>query len=110
MSDPLLEVRHLRKIYPTEAGDNVVAVQDVSFSIHHGETLGLVGASGSGKSTTARCILQLERPDAGSVHFDGVDLCALRGKANSTAATGDASGVPRPFVVSGPTMDHPADR
>jgi oligopeptide transport system ATP-binding protein len=55
----------------------VQAVDDVSFSIRKGETLGLVGESGCGKTTTGRCILQLERPTAGEIIFEGEDLAQL---------------------------------
>jgi oligopeptide/dipeptide ABC transporter ATP-binding protein len=55
----------------------VRAVDDVSFSIRRGETLGLVGESGCGKTTTGRCILQLERPTSGRILFEGVDLVTL---------------------------------
>jgi oligopeptide transport system ATP-binding protein len=55
----------------------VRAVDGVSFAIHRGETLGLVGESGCGKTTTGRCILQLERPTSGRVVFEGIDLTTL---------------------------------
>ncbi len=58
----------------------VRAVDGVSFDVQRGETLGLVGESGCGKSTTGRAILQLYKPTAGSVHFDGVDLVRLKGE------------------------------
>jgi oligopeptide transport system ATP-binding protein len=87
MSDVLLEVRDLVKHYPVGGGmlskpaGVVRAVDGVSFSIRRGETLGLVGESGCGKTTTGRCILQLERPTSGRVVFEGVDLTALEGAA-----------------------------
>ena len=72
----LLEVRDLVKHF--EAGRGLVrAVDGVSFTIERGETLGLVGESGCGKTTTGRCILQLERPTSGSVKFEGRELTTL---------------------------------
>ena len=72
----LLEVRNLVKHF--EVGRGIVrAVDGVSFTIEKGETLGLVGESGCGKTTTGRCILQLERPTSGSVVFEGRELTTL---------------------------------
>jgi oligopeptide transport system ATP-binding protein len=83
----LLEVRNLRKYFPITRGTvfqrhhgDVKAVDGVSLSIRRGETLGLVGESGCGKSTTGRTILQLERPTSGEVVFDGQDLTRLKGE------------------------------
>jgi oligopeptide transport system ATP-binding protein len=80
----LVEVRGLKKYYPITSGGLarrivgwVKAVDDISFSIRRGETLGLVGESGCGKTTTGRCVLQLERPTAGSVLFEGCDIARL---------------------------------
>jgi oligopeptide transport system ATP-binding protein len=79
----LLEVRDLVKHYPVSSGffgrqvGLVRAVDGVSFSIRRGETLGLVGESGCGKTTTGRCVLQLERPTSGSVRFEGQELTTL---------------------------------
>ena len=79
----ILEVRDLVKHFEVGGGlfggppGVVKAVDGVSFSIRRGETLGLVGESGCGKTTTGRCILQLERPTSGQVIFEGVDLTKL---------------------------------
>ena len=80
----IVEVRGLKKYFPVFSGlftQRVVgwvkAVDDVSFSIHRGETLGLVGESGCGKTTTGRCILQLERVTEGEILFEGQDLTRL---------------------------------
>ncbi|HKG20604.1 MAG TPA: dipeptide ABC transporter ATP-binding protein [Blastocatellia bacterium] len=76
----LVEVRNLKKYFPVRAGalgvggENVRAVDGVSFAIRRGETFGLVGESGCGKSTTGRCILRLIEPSEGEVIFDGNDL------------------------------------
>src|SRR5512140_1614673 len=76
-AQPLLIVDGLRKHFPVRGGllnrtvATVQAVDDVSFSVRKGETLGIVGESGCGKSTTARLLMRLMEPDAGSVVFDG---------------------------------------
>ena len=83
MSQPLLEVHDLVMHFPVGGGmfakpvGVVRAVDGVSFSLRKGETLGLVGESGCGKTTTGRCILQLERPTSGRIVFEGVDLASL---------------------------------
>jgi oligopeptide transport system ATP-binding protein len=83
LGEPLLRVEHLVKEFPVRSGffsreaDVVHAVDDVSFAIAPGETLGLVGESGCGKSTTGRCILRLIEPTSGAVWFDGKDVAAL---------------------------------
>src|SRR5215470_6595522 len=80
---PILEVRHLVKHFTVSTGvlgqghGVVRAVDDVSFTIPRGRTLGLVGESGCGKTTTGRVILQLDRPTSGRVLFEGRDLGAL---------------------------------
>lgn len=75
MSRELLEVRNLVKHFPVENSDDVVqAVDDVSFEILAGETLGLVGESGCGKSTVGRCLLRLHEPTAGAVLFEGQNI------------------------------------
>jgi oligopeptide transport system ATP-binding protein len=74
----LLGVRHLVKHFPVENSDDVVqAVDDVSFDIVGGETLGLVGESGCGKSTVGRCLLRLTEPTSGEVIFEGKNILDL---------------------------------
>jgi oligopeptide transport system ATP-binding protein len=76
--EDLLEVRHLVKHFPVENSDDVVqAVDDVSFDIIAGETLGLVGESGCGKSTVGRCLLRLHEPTSGDVYFEGKNIVGL---------------------------------
>jgi len=74
--DPLVEVKQLCKQYPLK-DKSLTAVQDVSFTIYAGETFGLVGESGCGKSTTGRCLLRLEEPSSGKVFFEGVDISSF---------------------------------
>ena len=77
-SQRLVDVRKLVKHFPVENSDDVVqAVDDVSFDIIGGETLGLVGESGCGKSTVGRCILRLHEPTAGEVLFEGRNIIGL---------------------------------
>ena len=85
--DTLLSVQNLKMYFPINKGiifqkhvGDIKAVDDVSFDIKRGETLGLVGESGCGKSTTGRAILQLYRPTAGMVQFEDQDLTALKGE------------------------------
>jgi oligopeptide/dipeptide ABC transporter ATP-binding protein len=76
MNEPLLQVRDLHKHY-REGRSTIHAVNGVSFDVYPGEAVGLVGESGCGKSTTARCILRLEDVTAGQILFEGADLTAL---------------------------------
>ena len=85
-NETLLQIEDLKMHFPIYRGvfqrqvGAVRAVDGVSFDIKRGETLGLVGESGCGKSTTGRAILQLYRPTAGSVYFDGADLTTTKGE------------------------------
>jgi oligopeptide transport system ATP-binding protein len=83
----LARVKNLKKYFPITRGiifqrqiGAIKAVDDISFTIRRGETLGLVGESGCGKSTTGRTILQLYRPTSGSVLFEGQDLATMKGE------------------------------
>ncbi len=84
MSDALLEVQNLKKYFPVTRGivfqkevATVKAVDDVTFSVKPRETLGVVGESGCGKSTMARCVMRLLDPTAGQIIFDGRDISKL---------------------------------
>ena len=85
--DIILEVKNLKMYFPVGGGflsrkpvGYVKAVDDLSFIVKRGETLGLVGESGCGKTTTGRCILQLYKPTAGQIIFNGEDLTKLNSK------------------------------
>jgi oligopeptide transport system ATP-binding protein len=83
-AEVLLDVKDLKMHFPIYRGllrrqvGAVHAVDGISFNVHRGETLGLVGESGCGKSTTGRAVLQLYKPTSGSVNFEGSDLVALK--------------------------------
>ena len=85
--EPLLKVEHLQTWYPLRKGvfsrvyGHVKAVDDVSLEVYEGETLGLVGESGCGKTTLGRSILRLAEPTGGKVWFDGIEVTALKGQA-----------------------------
>ena len=76
MGQPLLEVKHLKKYFSVPKG-LLHAVDDVSFTIEAGKTLGIVGESGCGKTTAGRAILRLVEPTSGEIYFDGVDVMKL---------------------------------
>jgi oligopeptide transport system ATP-binding protein len=82
----LIKVEHLKKYFPITRGivfsrhvGDIKAVDDVSFDVYKGETLGLVGESGCGKTTVGRTIIQLYRPTSGSVYYEGKDLTRMGG-------------------------------
>jgi oligopeptide transport system ATP-binding protein len=83
MAEPLLEVRDLKKHFSVKgawlwsAPGSVKAVDGITFTVHRGETLGLVGESGCGKTTTSKLVLAAERPTAGEIVFEGKDISSL---------------------------------
>ncbi|MFO1217623.1 MAG: dipeptide ABC transporter ATP-binding protein [Burkholderiaceae bacterium] len=110
MTEPLLEVQGLKKHFPIRGGilqrvvDKVHAVDGVSFDLARGETLGVVGESGCGKSTTGRCILRLIEPTAGEVWFDGRSVTAA-GKDELRALARDMQIIFQdPFASLNPRM------
>jgi len=82
-----LEIRDLKKYFPVRAGllgqarEQVKAIDGVSFDINEGETVGLVGESGCGKTTLGRCLVRLVEPTGGTITFEGCELSSLRGPA-----------------------------
>jgi oligopeptide/dipeptide ABC transporter ATP-binding protein len=86
--DVLLAVNHLTKEFPVSSGsflrrnaETLKAVSNVSFAIREGETFGIVGESGCGKTTLGRLVIALERPTSGSIDYDGMDIGSLKGAA-----------------------------
>lgn len=84
--EPILKIKNLKMWFPIKKGffnktvDYVKAVDDVSFDVYPGETIGLVGESGCGKTTLGRSILRLIDPSSGSIEFEGIDILALKSR------------------------------
>jgi oligopeptide transport system ATP-binding protein len=104
MSEKLLEIRDLKKYFPVMKGiifqkpiGMVKAVDGVTYSVNTGETMGLVGESGCGKTTTSKLILMLERPTSGEIVFRGQDIQTLQGKDLRTYRRGVQAVFQDPF-------------
>ena len=113
MSENLVEVKHLQQYFPAGGvGKNkryVQAVDDVSFAIRKGETLGLVGESGCGKTTTGRTLLRLYEPTDGTVIYDGKVLFDKRKEDRGRHAAlppPHADRLPGSVCQPGPPYDH----
>ena len=109
----LVEVQHLQQYFPAGGvGKNrkyVQAVDDVSFAIRKGETLGLVGESGCGKTTTGRTLLRLYEPTGGKIYYDGnllFDKDKEDRRGYAALPPPDADRVPGPLRKPGPPHDH----
>ena len=111
-TEPLLEVRNLKVHFPVRPGlfsrarAFVKAVDDVSFTIAPGETLGLVGESGCGKTTLGRAIVRLIKPSAGSIRLEGEDIARLSAAANARPAADLPDDFPGPVQFPQPAHDH----
>lgn len=78
--EPLLETRHVTKIYPLSGNRRLTANYDISLKCYRGKTLGIIGESGCGKSTLMRMLVSLERPTAGKIFYHGQDITNLKGE------------------------------
>lgn len=96
----LLTVSHLKKYFSVKGGDEgettLKAVDDISFSIAEGETLGLVGESGCGKSTVGKCLVRLYEPTDGQIVFQGTDITHLSTRQIRPPAPKHPNDFPRP--------------
>ena len=81
--DILLEVKHLKQYFNEGKRNEVRAIEDISFNIYKGETLGLVGESGCGKSTTGKAIIKLNEITSGEIIYDGVDIQKIKNRKDS---------------------------
>ena len=102
----LLEIRDLKITFPQKKSP-VHAVRGVSFSIERGKTLGIVGKSGSGKSTVARAVMQLVKPTSGKILFDGIDLADCCIKKRMQMIFQDPGGSLNPYLKAGSIVSEP---
>ena len=79
----MIQIENLTKVFKSGTDSEVTALHNVSFTLEDGDIFGIIGMSGAGKSTLLRCLSMLERPTSGRILQDGVDLAALRGRADA---------------------------
>ena len=94
MAEPLLKAENLKKYFTVGRGKVLQAVDGVSFSVNRGQTLGLVGESGCGKTTVGRTLMHIYEPDGGTIRFDGEDITHIKGnqaKAQERFALNDCT-------------------
>ncbi len=103
----ILEVQNLTKFFNTPGGQ-LHAVDGVSFTIEEGRTLGIVGESGCGKSTTGRTILKLLEPTGGKILFDGQDITGYSRKQMRPLRQEDADGISGSLLFTGSAADRNA--
>ncbi len=103
--EPLLKVRDLEVTFGM-GHHQVRAVAGVSFDIFEGETLGLVGESGCGKSTTGKALMRIVEPSSGSIELEGTDLCSLKGKDAAQHSNPYADDLSRSHILAEPSAAH----
>src|SRR5262249_61801059 len=110
MSSPVLDVRGLKKHFPVRqrllggAATVVKAVDGIDFAIRAGETLGLIGESGCGKTTTSKLILRQETPNAGTIRFEGRDIASRQGADLMAYGRAVAGAFPDPLSPLSPPV------
>ena len=100
----LVQIEHLMKVYGHSKSDKVAVLKDVSFSFEQGEIIGLIGASGAGKSTIGKILAGLEPPTKGTIHFGDTELTALKKKARRQFAQHIAMIFQDPYESLSPRM------